>query len=159
MKEVACGVLAVTLIIGLLVAVAGLVPSGAGTVYTVPQVLASLPAWRGRTILVRGVLVKYLCSGLWHPVMRPPAPQRGVVNCFSAYVLTPGGRFAATLRVVPGPQAPLLATLRRAHVLAPYLEETDVPRVYRVRILVHTPSYCAGLPPSCPRAVLLDTLR
>jgi hypothetical protein len=143
--------LAVTLLIGLSLAVAGPLTSGAGTVYTMPQVLAALPAWRGRTVLVRGVLgsMHYLCplGTSWHICAFP-----------DSYFLSTGEVRALRFRVLPEPQDPILAALRYVHVLPPFLAETGVPRVYRVQILVHTLHSCVDGPP-CLRAVLLDTLR
>jgi hypothetical protein len=157
MKEAVSGVLAVTLIAGLSLAVAGPLTSGAGTVYTVPQVLASLPSLRGRTISVRGILG--YPEPYWGWV---PAGRLCRYHCTPVYAvkwkLVHGDTYSyRDLVVTAGPQDPFRAALRSVHALPPFPAFTDVPQVYRVQILAHPPA-CAW-PVSCPRAVLLDTLR
>jgi hypothetical protein len=161
MKKVSTGVLTIILAGGLSLVVAGHVMSRAETVYTVPQVLASLPALRGRTILVRSVF------GLpgWHGSSWRPAPRPCQQNCPITYALDGEpvykGKLTYTipeLFVTVGPQDPILAALRQIHVLPSRVQITDKLHVYRVQIAVHPTAPCVGYPP-CPRAVLLDTLR
>ena len=144
MKKAVTGLLVVILTVGLFLVVAGRVTSRAETIYTVPQVLDSLPALRGRTVLVRGYL-----RLLYAP------PQK------TYYAIRPDGkgRFAGYyLPVLPAPQDSVLALLRHAHLLGPFPPRPGVNRVWRVHFALHAPSSCPGLP-DCPTAVLLDTLR
>jgi hypothetical protein len=151
MRKAATGLLAVILIVGLSLVVAGRVTSPAQTVYTVPQLQASLPMRRGGTVLVRGVLMSAMdpCGGI---------NLSGKCHVGLEYALSADGIWDRPLLVIPGAQDPLLVLLRRAHAIAPLLASTGVPRIYRVQILAHAPSSCTGKVP-CPRVVLLDTLR
>jgi hypothetical protein len=140
-------VLAVALIIGLSLAVAGR-GGGGQTVHTVPQLQAALPGLHGGTVLVRGVLLFIRCM-----------VGMGVV-CPSdeVYMPTSGKTHVPYLPVVLGPENPLLVPLRRAHVIAPYIPSTLTTRTYLAQILSHPALPCAGVGP-CPRVILLDTLR
>jgi hypothetical protein len=151
MKKIAAGLLAIIVIVGLSLVVAGRVTNASRTVYTVPQLQASLPMWRGGTVLVRGVLMSAMeqCGGM---------NLSGKCHVGQVYALSAGGIWDRPLLVIPGPQDPLLVPPRRAHAIAPFLASTGVPRLYRVQILAHAPPSCTGEVP-CPRVVLLDTLR
>ena len=153
MKKLAAGLLAIIVIVGLSLVVAGRVTNISRTVYTVPQLQASLPMQRGGTVLVRGVLMNAMepCGGI---------TLSGKCHVGLEYALSADGIWdrREALLVIPGPQDPLLVLLRRAHAIAPFLASTGVPRIYRVQILAHAPSSCTGVVP-CPRVVLLDTLR
>ena len=156
MRKAATGLLAVMLTVGLFLAVAGSVGKGE-TVYTVPQVLASQKALRGKTILVRGTLGWPVRFG-WPPLWR----CHGLCKHTTGLLSEPShiGLSTSTpfIYVLEGPQDPILATLRQFHLLPPFPAITNVQRVYHVRILAHAPAYCAKSP-VCPSGVLLDTLR
>lgn len=151
MKKITAGLLAIIVIVGLSLVVAGRVTNASRTVYTVPQLQASLPMRRGGTALVRGVLMSAMdpCGGV--------NLSSGKCHVGQVYALSVDGVWDRPLLVIPGAQDLLLATLRRAHAIAPFLASTGVPRVYRVQILAHAPPSCTGEVP-CPRVVLLDTL-
>jgi hypothetical protein len=123
-------VLAVALIIGLSLAVAGR-GGGGQTVYTVPQLQAALPGLHGMGVVC-------------------PSDE--------VYMPTSGKTHVPYLPVVLGPENPLLVPLRRAHVIAPYIPSTLTTRTYLAQILSHPALPCAGVGP-CPRVILLDTLR
>jgi hypothetical protein len=156
MAKVAAVVLAVILIATFSLAVAGRVGKGE-TIYTVPQVQDSLKALRGRTVLVRGTLGFPVRFG-WSPTWRCLGPCRSTYGLLGEPVHHGLVEYTPSIYVLAGPQDPILATLRRARLLPPFPALTSMPRVYRVRILIHTPAYCVRTP-VCPSAVLLDTLR
>jgi hypothetical protein len=151
MRKITFGVLAVILTAGLFLAVAGSVGKGE-TVYTVPQVVASQKALRGKTILVRGTLG-------W-PEHGPAClgPCKNITGLLSDPIHNGLTTYRPYIYVLEGPQDPVLATLRQFHILPPFPAITGVRRVYRVQILAHAPSSCIG-EVRCPRVVLLDTLR
>src|SRR4051812_34853581 len=114
MAKVSAVMLAVILAVGLGFVVA----RGASPpehVYTVPQVLASLRALRGRTVLVRGVLVY---GWVWGPrsALRPCQQSCGPI----IYALEGAFPFGTPLLVFVGAQDPILALLREVHVLPPF---------------------------------------
>jgi hypothetical protein len=151
MKKIIVGVLAAMLTVGLFLAVAGRVGKGE-TVYTVPQVLASQKALRGKTILVRGTL-GWPGHG---PACR--APCKNITGLLSDPIHNGLTTYTLHIYVLEGPQDPILATLRQFHLLPPFPAITNVQRVYRVQIPTHAPAYCIKSP-VCPSGVVLDTLR
>jgi hypothetical protein len=153
-KKAAAVSLAIIASVGFWWVTAGRGASAKDTVYTVPQVLASLQKWRGRTVLVRGVL-EYAVDWGFHPMTRPCQPCRP-----SIYFLQGSFPFGKTLVVMRGRQDPVLAALRQVHVLPPFpplfpgLAAAPQPRVYRVQL---TPTCTSDR--RCASAILLDALR
>jgi hypothetical protein len=72
MRKITAGLLAIILTVGISLTVAGRLSKGEA-VYTVPQVLASQKALRGKTVLVRGTLGWPARFG-WPPIWRCLGP-------------------------------------------------------------------------------------
>jgi hypothetical protein len=162
MAKVSAVMLALILAAILGVGVVGRTASRPETVYTVPHVLASLPALRGRTVRVRGFLGFPLSFG-WPPIPRTrPCPTCGPkLYAINGDVVHHGTSYwTPFLLVTPGHEDAILALLRQAQLLEPCLPSFPAmpgrPGTYRVQIGQPAGYACVGREP-CPAGVLLDT--
>ena len=161
-RRIALVLAALTLAVAIIMVV-GRQPTPAGAVYTIGQVRAGLArhpwAWVGRTILVRGLVIR--CRLVEGCVALPPGiPRVGlvagipIIEMPRAAVLSQAlplqveeDPFRSFLRLIP---------LLRRVVPAPRQLSPIQPTTYRVRLIVETPCAVANSRMSCVVASHVD---
>jgi len=162
-RRIALVLAALTLAVAIIM-VMGHQPTSAGAVYTVARVRAGLArtpqAWIGRTILVRGLVIR--CRLVEGCVALPPGiPRVGLVDGIPIIEMPRAAVLSQALPLQVG-EDPLRSFLRlipllRGVVPAPRQPSPAQPTTYRVRLIVETPCAVANSHTSCVVASLIDT--
>lgn len=162
-RRIALVLAALTLAVAIIIAT-GHQPTSAGAVYTVARVRAGLArtpqAWIGRTILVRGLVIR--CRLVEGCVALPPGiPRVGLVDGIPIIEMPRAAVLSQALPLQVG-EDPLRSFLRlipllRGVVPAPRQPSPAQPTTYRVRLIVETPCAVANSHTSCVVASLIDT--
>ncbi len=162
-RRIALVLAALTLAVAIIM-VMGHQPTSAGAVYTVARVRAGLArnpqAWVGRTILVRGLVIR--CRLVEGCIALPPGiPRVGLVDGIPIIEMPRAAVLSQALPLQVG-EDPLRSFLRlipllRGVVPAPRQLSPAQPTTYRVRLIVETPCAVANSHTSCVVASLIDT--
>jgi hypothetical protein len=162
MRRIALVLAALALVVAIIMAT-GQRPIPADAVYTVAQVRAGLlhnsGAWVGRTLLVRGLVIR--CRLVEGCVALPPGiPRVGLVDGIPIIEMP---RMAVLSQALPlqVEEDPFRLFLRRIPLLrgvvpAPRQLSPAQPATYRVRLIVQTPCAVANSRASCVVASLVD---
>ncbi|MDQ2827476.1 MAG: hypothetical protein M3Y74_00275 [Chloroflexota bacterium] len=162
-RRIALVLAALTLAVAIIIATERRLTS-AGAVYTVARVRAGLArnpqAWVGRTILVRGLVIR--CRLVEGCIALPPGiPRVGLVDGIPIIEMPRAAVLSQALPLQVG-EDPLRSFLRlipllRGVVPAPRQPSPAQPTTYRVRLIVETPCAVANSHTSCVVASLIDT--
>ena len=153
---------ALTLAVAIIVAM-GHQPTPMGAVYTVAQVRAGLArnprAWVGRTILVRGLVIR--CRLVEGCVALPPGiPRVGLVDGIPIIEMPRAAVLsqALPLRISENPLWSFLRLIPLLRGVVPASRQLSPaqPTAYRVRLIVETPCAVANSRASCVVASLVD---